>query len=110
VARARSGSEKGAGGRDELARESARLAERSIHMQLVELYLGRGDESSLRRPGRGAGEACETDYFLAQRALIGGEQAAGVELLRGVAKRCPANLQEAWAARLELRRLDGAPR
>jgi tetratricopeptide (TPR) repeat protein len=46
VARARSGSEKGAGGRDELARESARLAERSIHMQLVELYLGRGDECS----------------------------------------------------------------
>ena len=108
VASARAGGEKSAGARDELARDSAGLSERSTQAQLIELYLGRGDEAALRRPGRSLGEVCETDYFLAQRSLIGGDKARGVELLRGVAKQCPAMLQESWAARLELRRLDGA--
>ena len=108
VASARAGGEKGGGARDELARDSAGLSERSTQALLIELYLGRGDEAALRRPGRSLGEACETDYFLAQRSLIGGDKARGAELLRGVAKQCPAVQHETWAARLELQRLDGA--
>src|SRR5258706_12101257 len=92
--------------RDELARDSVKLVEKSLHAQIVAFYLGRSDDSALRRPGRSATEGCEADYFLAQHHLIGGNKARGAELLSTIAKQCPATLQETWAAQLELERLE----
>jgi tetratricopeptide (TPR) repeat protein len=93
--------------REELARGSAKLVERSLHAQILAFYLRPGDESALRAPGRSVGDACAADYFLAQHHLIGGEKARGAELLAAVAKECPPTQTESWAARLELQRLEG---
>lgn len=102
--------EKRGAARDELARDSARLAERSMHAQIIAFYLGQGDDSGLGKPGRTAAQGCEADYFRAQHHLIGGDKALGAELLGTVARQCPATLQETWAARLELKRLEGSVR
>jgi len=112
VAQARSASdaEKRGNARAELARDSARLAERSMHAQIIAFYLGQGDASSLRKAERTPAEGCEADYFLAQHHLIGGDRARGAELLGAIARQCPAALQETWAARLELKRLEAPAR
>ena len=91
--------------RQELARGNLRISEKSVHAQLVEFYLGRGDEAELRKAGRNLVESCQTHSFLAQHHLIAGSPARAAPLLRAVAKQCPALLQETWAARLELGRL-----
>ncbi|HUQ25857.1 MAG TPA: tetratricopeptide repeat protein [Burkholderiales bacterium] len=97
--------------RDELRRDSLKLTDRSIHAQIVGFYLGRSDDSALRKPGRSTSDACAADYFLAQHAFIAGDKARGAELLSAVVKECPATAQETWAARLELQRREkGAAR
>ncbi|MEA3195275.1 MAG: hypothetical protein QOD26_3608 [Betaproteobacteria bacterium] len=113
VARARSGPDTRLreDARDELRRDSVKLTERSIHAQLVGFYLGRTDDTALRKPGRSTSDACAADYFLAQHAFIAGDTARGAELLSTVARECPATAQETWAARLELQRVEkGAAR
>jgi len=111
VAQARSADgQKRGEARDELARNSVKLVEQSMHAQIVAFYLGRSDDSALRKPGRNAAEGCEADYFLAQHHLIGGDKVRGAELLAAIARQCPATLQETWAARLELKRLEGSVR
>jgi tetratricopeptide (TPR) repeat protein len=89
----------------ELARDNLRITEKSVHAQLVEFYLGRGDESELRKAGGNLVQSCQAHYFLAQHHLFTGNQPQAAHLLRAVAKQCPALLPETWAARLELGRL-----
>ncbi|HET7671424.1 MAG TPA: tetratricopeptide repeat protein [Burkholderiales bacterium] len=91
--------------RQELARASLRITEKSVHAQLVEFYLGRGDEAELRKAGRNLVESCQAHYFLGQHHLIAGNQPRGAQLLGAVVRQCPALLQETWAARIELGRL-----
>jgi len=112
VARARAAqdAEARADARDELARDSAKLTGQSMHSQIVSFYLGRSDDSSLRKPGRSLSDACAADYFLAQHAFVAGDRTRGAALLGNVAEGCPATAQETWAARIELKRLAGSGR
>lgn len=91
--------------RQELARESLRVADGSLYAQLVEFYLGRAEESAVRQAGRNLVQSCQAHFFVAQHHLMGANRPRGAQVLAAVAKQCPPQLQETWAARLELARL-----
>ena len=116
VAQTRSGpyTEKLRVAQTELADLSARQADSSFSLQVVDFYLGRLVEPILRaragdRDSRIRQEqTCQVDYFVGQWHLMRGDTALGTPLLQAVVRNCPANFHERWAASLELRRI--APR
>lgn len=114
LARVRSG-ESGSGDAalKELADGSAKRRTRGWPFPIIEFYLGRGDEQALRshvrdlRPQQQQVRTCEINFYLSQWHLIRGTSAQAESLLRTAANDCPTFLDEYWAARMEVRRLEG---
>jgi lipoprotein NlpI len=97
----------------ELADRSAKLTDSAFALRVVDFYLSRLNEATIRarashiNPRIRQEQVCLVDYFAGQWHLMRGDKALGMPMLQAVVRNCPVNFHERWAAELELRKVSG---
>lgn len=95
-----------------LAGRVSEVSQKDWPWPIVEFYLGRRDEASMRAAARNAKDAatvadqtCEADYYAGALRLAEGRREEAVPSLRKAAETCPPGFVELIAARSDLKRL-----
>lgn len=95
-----------------LAGRVSAVSQKEWPWPIVEFYLGRRDEASMRAAAREAKDAatvadrtCEADYYAGALRLAEGRRDEAIPSLRKAAETCPPGFVELIAARSDLKRL-----
>jgi lipoprotein NlpI len=101
----------GQNGRDDLARNAARLGLRQWPGPIASMYLGRITAQEVLNaatdtdPTKEREQQCESHFYIGQHLLTQGTKEEGVRMLQAAMATCPENFVEYSGAKAELRRM-----